>query len=194
VTCGDSRVTPGHFKKPTPKGSKFPIENFTPPLKSPISRAIPAPAAVETQCASGSLRRQLIWWNPQPALQKSMSAQHHVSNNGAGTGRSRAVRLLSQELPITVREAAAYLGVSVQTVYLWVERKQIPHLRVMGRSRHTIEHRAPASTRRLISAEGQPVRVPVEQPEGMKHDILAHRLSHHLATQEVDRAGADQAP
>jgi excisionase family DNA binding protein len=24
--------------------------------------------------------------------------------------------------------------VSVQTVYLWVERKQIPHLRVMGRS------------------------------------------------------------
>lgn len=63
-----------------------------------------------------------------------MSAQHHVSHNGAGTGRSRAVRLLSQELPITVREAAAYLGVSVQTVYLWVERKQIPHLRVMGRN------------------------------------------------------------
>jgi excisionase family DNA binding protein len=27
-----------------------------------------------------------------------------------------------------------YLGVSVQTVYLWVERKQIPHLRVMGRN------------------------------------------------------------
>ena len=27
-----------------------------------------------------------------------------------------------------------YLGVSMQTVYLWVERKQIPHLRVMGRN------------------------------------------------------------
>ncbi len=26
------------------------------------------------------------------------------------------------------------MGVSVQTVYLWVERKQIPHLRVMGRN------------------------------------------------------------
>jgi excisionase family DNA binding protein len=26
------------------------------------------------------------------------------------------------------------LGVSPQTVYLWVERKQIPHLRVMGRN------------------------------------------------------------
>jgi excisionase family DNA binding protein len=39
-----------------------------------------------------------------------------------------------EELPLTVREAATYLGVSVQTVYLWVERKQIPHLRVMGRN------------------------------------------------------------
>ncbi len=38
------------------------------------------------------------------------------------------------EYPITVREAAQYLGVSSQTVYLWVERKQIPHLRVMGRN------------------------------------------------------------
>jgi excisionase family DNA binding protein len=38
------------------------------------------------------------------------------------------------EFPIRVREAAAYLGVSPQTVYLWVERKQIPHLRVMGRN------------------------------------------------------------
>lgn len=39
-----------------------------------------------------------------------------------------------QEHPLTVREAAKYLGVSQQTVYLWVERKQIPHLRVMGRN------------------------------------------------------------
>ncbi|MGC1186370.1 MAG: helix-turn-helix domain-containing protein [Candidatus Acidiferrales bacterium] len=38
------------------------------------------------------------------------------------------------EFPLTVREAAKYLGVSPQTVYLWVERKQIPHLRVMGRN------------------------------------------------------------
>jgi len=38
------------------------------------------------------------------------------------------------ELPIRVREAATFLGVSPQTVYLWVERKQIPHLRVMGRN------------------------------------------------------------
>jgi excisionase family DNA binding protein len=38
------------------------------------------------------------------------------------------------ELPIKVREAAVFLGVSIQTVYLWVERKQIPHFRVMGRN------------------------------------------------------------
>jgi len=38
------------------------------------------------------------------------------------------------ELPMSVREAAKFLGVSPQTVYLWVERKQIPHLRVMGRN------------------------------------------------------------
>ncbi len=38
------------------------------------------------------------------------------------------------DVPLTVRQAATYLGVSAQTVYLWVERKQIPHLRVMGRN------------------------------------------------------------
>jgi len=46
-------------------------------------------------------------------------------------GQSVASR---DERPLTVREAAKFLGVSSQTVYLWVERKQIPHLRVMGRN------------------------------------------------------------
>ncbi len=46
---------------------------------------------------------------------------------------SRA-ELQTEERPLTVRQAAHYLGVSAQTVYLWVERKQIPHLRVMGRN------------------------------------------------------------
>ena len=40
----------------------------------------------------------------------------------------------ASQIPLTVKEAAKYLGVSPQTVYLWVERKQIPHLRVMGRN------------------------------------------------------------
>ncbi len=41
---------------------------------------------------------------------------------------------IADEIPLTVRQAALFLGVSAQTVYLWVERKQIPHLRVMGRN------------------------------------------------------------
>ena len=43
-------------------------------------------------------------------------------------------QITPHEFPIKVREAANFLGVSPQTVYLWVERKQIPHLRVMGRN------------------------------------------------------------
>jgi excisionase family DNA binding protein len=40
----------------------------------------------------------------------------------------------SDDIPWNVARAAQFLGVSAQTVYLWVERKQIPHLRVMGRN------------------------------------------------------------
>jgi excisionase family DNA binding protein len=46
----------------------------------------------------------------------------------------RQISETAEEYPITVREAAKFLGVSPQTVYLWVERKQIPHLRLMGRN------------------------------------------------------------
>ena len=54
-----------------------------------------------------------------------MSAiQSRMTTRSAGT----------EERPLTVRDAALFLGVSPQTVYLWVERKQIPHLRVMGRN------------------------------------------------------------
>ena len=56
----------------------------------------------------------------------------------ATTLNDRSLQLRSaasgDELPLNVRQAALYLGVSAQTVYLWVERKQIPHLRVMGRN------------------------------------------------------------
>jgi len=38
------------------------------------------------------------------------------------------------DVPLTVRQAARFLGVSPQTVYASVERRQIPHLRVMGRN------------------------------------------------------------
>ena len=49
-------------------------------------------------------------------------------------GTDQQISTPKEEYPLTVRETAKYLGVSPQTVYLWVERKQIPHLRVMGRN------------------------------------------------------------
>jgi excisionase family DNA binding protein len=55
-------------------------------------------------------------------------------NSLGADGSALEIALAPSDLPLTVREAAVYLGVSVQTVYLWVERKQIPHLRVMGRN------------------------------------------------------------
>lgn len=59
------------------------------------------------------------------------------------------------ELPITVKEAARFLGVSSQTVYLWVERKQIPHLRVMGRNI------------RFLKSELEPFRATFRQEVGI---------------------------
>ena len=56
------------------------------------------------------------------------------------------------EYPMTVRDAAKFLGVSPQTVYLWVERKQIPHLRVMGRNI------------RFLRSDLEPFRTSFKQP------------------------------
>ncbi len=57
-----------------------------------------------------------------------------IQPNGSTSTLQAGAPFFREELPLTVREAAVYLGVSIQTVYLWVERKQIPHLRVMGRN------------------------------------------------------------
>jgi excisionase family DNA binding protein len=38
------------------------------------------------------------------------------------------------EPPVNVKEAAKFLGVSPSLVYAHVERKQIPHFRMMGRA------------------------------------------------------------
>lgn len=38
------------------------------------------------------------------------------------------------ENPVDVRTAARFLGVSPSLVYSYVERKQIPHFRMMGRT------------------------------------------------------------
>jgi excisionase family DNA binding protein len=57
-----------------------------------------------------------------------------IQPNASTSALQAGAPFFREELPLTVREAAVYLGVSIQTVYLWVERKQIPHLRVMGRN------------------------------------------------------------
>ncbi len=38
------------------------------------------------------------------------------------------------EVPVDVKTAARFLGVSPSLVYAYVERKQIPHYRMMGRA------------------------------------------------------------
>jgi excisionase family DNA binding protein len=38
------------------------------------------------------------------------------------------------ERPVDVKAAAQFLGVSASLVYAYVERKQIPHFRMMGRA------------------------------------------------------------
>jgi excisionase family DNA binding protein len=65
-----------------------------------------------------------------------------------------ALRPKPEEIPLRVREAAQFLGVSTQTVYLWVERKQIPHLRVMGRNI------------RFLKSELEPFRAQFKQEVG----------------------------
>jgi excisionase family DNA binding protein len=40
----------------------------------------------------------------------------------------------SFERPVDVKAAAEFLGVSASLVYAYVERKQIPHFRMMGRA------------------------------------------------------------
>ncbi len=67
------------------------------------------------------------------AVQIGMSPKHLPQNDSLRDSRP-GLTLEKEELPLRVRDAAVYLGVSVQTVYLWVERRQIPHFRVMGRN------------------------------------------------------------
>jgi excisionase family DNA binding protein len=64
---------------------------------------------------------------------------------------NRSPQCQPSNLPMTVKEAALFLGVSAQTVYLWVERKQIPHFRIMGRNI------------RFLSSDLQPFRAQFRQ-------------------------------
>jgi excisionase family DNA binding protein len=65
-----------------------------------------------------------------PFVEQDEHGENRIVASPSGT----AFAVTHAELPLTVRDAARFLGVSAQTVYLWVERKQVPHLRVMGRN------------------------------------------------------------
>jgi excisionase family DNA binding protein len=81
--------------------------------------------------------------------------RQHLPRTDPAINGSPHAALAREELPLAVRDAAAYLGVSVQTVYLWVERKQIPHLRVMGRNI------------RFLKADLEPFRAQFKQEVGI---------------------------
>src|ERR1700688_4893621 len=65
-------------------------------------------------------------------LMKCPMSSKQVQPNAAFSEVNAGAPFFREELPLTVREAATYLGVSVQPVYLRVERKRMPHRRVMG--------------------------------------------------------------
>jgi excisionase family DNA binding protein len=79
----------------------------------------------------------------------------HLPQTGSADTPTAGFSLLPGEVPLTVRDAAVYLGVSIQTVYLWVERKQIPHLRVMGRNI------------RFLKSDLEPLRATFKQEVGI---------------------------
>src|SRR5262252_4453066 len=68
---------------------------------------------------------------PKQFVQMGMNVKSLPLNAGAV---AKITVPIADDMPLTVRQAAVFLGVSPQTVYLWVERKEIPHLRVMGRN------------------------------------------------------------
>jgi excisionase family DNA binding protein len=51
-----------------------------------------------------------------------------------GAALVEAPKVEGYEKPIDVKTAARFLGISPSLVYAYVERKQIPHFRMMGRA------------------------------------------------------------
>ena len=51
-----------------------------------------------------------------------------------GAALAEALQTDAFEKPVDVKTAARFLGISPSLVYAYVERKQIPHFRMMGRA------------------------------------------------------------
>jgi excisionase family DNA binding protein len=84
------------------------------------------------QCSGASTNRVS---ERAPASKRTFLAGPRIGRSASEPlTRNEHSRESLSNLPMTVKDAARFLGVSPQTVYLWVERKQIPHFRVMGRN------------------------------------------------------------
>ena len=59
---------------------------------------------------------------------------HAASCSACPTSDSGRGMSAEFERPVDVKTAARFLGVSASLVYAYVERKQIPHFRMMGRA------------------------------------------------------------
>jgi excisionase family DNA binding protein len=70
----------------------------------------------------------------ETVMKHNVSKQNEIDSSSGLSKPGEDRDQVHTDLPMTVREAARFLGVSPQTVYLWVEKRQIPHLRVMGRN------------------------------------------------------------
>jgi excisionase family DNA binding protein len=57
-----------------------------------------------------------------------------VQENLSVLGLAQRREIQGFEVPVDVKTAARFLGVSPSLVYAYVERKQIPHFRMMGRA------------------------------------------------------------
>ena len=57
-----------------------------------------------------------------------------VEESAAVVGPVNQREIQGFEVPVDVKTAAQFLGVSPSLVYAFVERKQIPHFRMMGRA------------------------------------------------------------
>ena len=68
--------------------------------------------------------------NVRPWLYSMGAVADHIFS----TRSVRSMGACSAAIPITVKDAAQFLGVSPSLVYAYVERRQIPHYRMMGRS------------------------------------------------------------
>jgi predicted DNA-binding transcriptional regulator AlpA len=82
-------------------------------------------SAVVTLCPSHAVQVETlipsVSWKADPMASPAMAVDHDSPR--------------SFERPIDVKAAAQFLGVSPSLVYAYVERKQIPHFRMMDRWR-----------------------------------------------------------